>query len=459
MMKKMMIRMIVLSAAALLFALVSCTEVKDWSEPKDNVPPGKIKNVNVENIHGGARITYELPDDDDLLGVKAEYSFDENDIIREAYSSAYTDTIVLRGYSNMSAHRVKLYVLDKSMNESEQVEVTINPLIPPIDIIRNSLRVNPTFGGVYTLWENQLKEEVAISLMLMDSLGEYSPYDVHYTKAPLGIHAFRGLENKEVKIRLQLRDRWDNYSAPLDTTLTPLFEEQIVGRDDKTGNIWVRYGWADRSSLFRGDITSERGGANAFEKIFDGIEFNSGNWWHTGDAGNELRQFLPEWPEGGYFVMPIYLTIDMVKKASYSRLRYWLRNRNPLYSVPIFTSFEVWATNNPKPINEIGDGGRDANLKYWTQWPEVGGTDEWKNDWTKLADCVLAFPSGAPNNALPSQLTSEDQEFLRQGIEFEMDPQYANSPFRYIRLVIRSQNQVTSQIQLSELKFWGAYAE
>lgn len=127
--------------------------------------------------------------------------------------------------------------------------------------------------------------------------------------------------------------------------------------------------------------------------------------------------------------------------------------------MPTFTSFEVWATNDPKPLSEIGDGGRDDNLRYWTEWPEVGGTDAWKEDWTKLADCILSFPSGAPNNAAPSQLTSEDQEFIRAGFEFEMDPQYANTPFRYIRLVIRSQNQVTSQIQLGELKFWGAYAE
>ncbi len=54
---------------------------------------------------------------------------------------------------------------------------------------------------------------------------------------------------------------------------------------------------------------------------------------------------------------------------------------------------------------------------------------------------------------------AEDIEFVKAGFEVEMDPQYANKPYRYIRFVIRKNREPSAQIQLSELKFWGAYQE
>ena len=58
----------VLTAA--LFLLYQCEEVKDWHDPTDNIPPGIVTNVKVENTYGGAKITYTLPSDNDLLGLR-----------------------------------------------------------------------------------------------------------------------------------------------------------------------------------------------------------------------------------------------------------------------------------------------------------------------------------------------------------------------------------------------------
>src|SRR3546814_11533024 len=79
-------------------------------------------------------------------------------------------------------------------------------------------------------------------------------------------------------------------------------------------------------------------------------------------------------------VLPMYFIIDMGKQAAYSRLRIWMRNRAPLFSGPIMTRFEIWGTNSPKPLDEIGDGSKEANLRYWTGWPEGGGTKEWRSE-------------------------------------------------------------------------------
>ena len=49
---------------------------------------------------------------------------------------------------------------------------------------------------------------------------------------------------------------------------------------------------------------------------------------------------------------------------------------------PMFMNFELWGTTNPKPlIPEYEDEDRLTNLRYWTAWQQIGGADEWKNDW------------------------------------------------------------------------------
>jgi hypothetical protein len=259
-------------------------------------------------------------------------------------------------------------------------------------------------------------------------------------------------------MRIEIRDKWEHYATPLDTMLTPLFEEEIHGRDPvTTANIWERFGYDDRTCLYRGDIPSLAAeGGREFWRIYDEAIFQNSTWWMT--TTNTLSGFI-SWPDPTYEVKPVYFTIDMVKPASYSRLRYWMRSRSPYYSAGTLASFELWGTNEPKALNTIGDGSQADNLKYWTAWPEVGGTDEWKKDWVKLADCVIRFPSGANPYIGNPVLTQEDLDFIAEGFEFDIDPVHTSESFRYLRFAIRSMNYNGTQIQITELKFWGAYAD
>jgi hypothetical protein len=241
--------------------------------------------------------------------------------------------------------------------------------------------------------------------------------------------------------------------------LTPLFEEEIYGRDPvTTANIWIRFGYDDKTCLYRGDIPSQAAeGGREFWRLYDGAVYQNSTWWMT--TANFLSSIIP-WPDPTYVVKPVYFTIDMVRPASYSRRRYWMRSRTPYFSAEAIVSFELWGTNEPKALNTIGDGSQADNLKYWTAWPEVGGTDEWKNDWVKLADCEIQFPSGVSPYLRDPVLTPADVDFIAEGFGFDTDPVHAYEPFRYLRFAIRSMNSsVGTQIQLTELKFWGAYAD
>lgn len=432
--------------------LVSCDKPEDWQDAPDNIAPGRVSEVAVENLNGGARITYRLPGDKDLLGVKAVYSLSDG-VSREAFSSAFRDTILLEGYATTDEQVVRLITVDKSRNESEPVEVQIKPLEPPINLIRQTLSASPTFGGIYAQWENPFEEELAINLYTVDSLGDYTLFDTYYSKQPSGGFAFRGLENLSQNLRVEIRDRWNNYSAPLDTVLTPLFEQQIVGRD-QNGFIWQQFGWDDRTVLYRGDVATQHSSASQrFPYLHDGVEFSESQYWNSGPVANRLADYV-DWPDPEEWVMPMYFTLDMGREASYSRLRYWVRARQPIFSGFIFTKFEVWGTNHPKPLNEIGDGSREANLQYWTEWPQVGGTDEWKNDWVKLVDGEVKLPSGETD---PNLLTQEDRDYVAAGFEFEMDPQYGDQSFRYLRFVLKETNIGLPHFMISEIKFWGAY--
>jgi hypothetical protein len=435
--------------------LWSCTEVKDWSDPADDTPPGTVTVVDVENFSGGAIIRYTRPDDNDLMAVKAVYSFDENDIRREVYASAFRDSIVLEGYADTGEHTVELYAIDESGNLSSSVPVTIHPGTPPIDVIRQSLKVTPTFGGLYTTWENPLGKSMDITLYRIDSVGERVLHDRYYSSAFNDSYSFRNLASEEQPFHIELRDRWNHYATPLDTIMEPMFETQIMGRDELNRNVWSLYSMENNTYLYMGEAKtlSDR----PFSRVFDGNIPTTDNLNYFWAADPTLPSDY--FPGGGNsYIWPVYFTIDMGVPAVYSRLVYYTRLRNPNgYFAWVWYDFEVWGTNTkPKDISEIGDGSKIDNLKYWTSWEAIEATDAWKNDWIKLADCVIEFPSGWPNDVV-GVTNAEDIEFVQNGFHFDVNPDKTNVPCRYIRFVIKKQNNGANYIQAIELQFWGAY--
>ena len=68
---------IILSVMTLGLITWSCSESPIGQQPIDSIAPGAVSNVNVKNIPGGAILSYTLPDDEDLLYVKAVYNLKE----------------------------------------------------------------------------------------------------------------------------------------------------------------------------------------------------------------------------------------------------------------------------------------------------------------------------------------------------------------------------------------------
>lgn len=433
-----------------LFSLTQCIEAPDWNdETYDSVPPGKILSPIVENINGGAIITYTLPTDNDLLAVKAIYSYTEGGETMEAYSSAFTNSIRLVGFPDTKQRKILLIAMDKSNNESSPVEVTIQPSTPPIQLIRNSLIVHETFSGIFVKWENDTKADIGISLFVEDSLG-FMNLDYTYFTSESGNYSFRGYQNKERKFRILLKDRWNNTAIPLDTLLTPLYEEDVVARLSNGRTSWIRYGYVDQTTLWRGDYPGQFG-ASEFSRMFDGAT-GSSNYFHPGlTTTYDLQKFTNNPEHKGILKRPMYLTIDMTRESKLSRYKVYFRSGNINANDPYY--LVIWASNEtPKGPNDFGDD-KTASLAYWTAWEEVNGKDSWKNDWKQIGECLVIPPSGATEQF---QWTSEDLAWAQAGIEFDFDPTYSNTPFRYLRIECFDNIKKTELIHFVEWEIYGS---
>lgn len=451
-MKRNIFKSIILSCICFMF--ITCTIEPDWSDPLDNIPPGSISDPIVENYHGGSRITYSLPSDKDLLGVKAIYSVNEDEKELEVFSSAYNDTIQLNGFPDVRKRTVQLISVDKSKNESEPVEVIIEPLTPPVELIRQSLIAKSDFGGVAIRWDNEFEENIGISLYAADSTGEMVYDHTLYSNEKEGFYAFRGYDANERKFQVQIRDRWGNFSIPLDTVLTPMFEEMIKAMDDNGYTFWTRYGFDDGTVAWRGDITMDRFSSSPFSKIYDGDRHGDTGRWHPGAPGVVLGHFLPdEDPQLNHQLKPFYWTLDLGRECILNRhIHYYPggqeSNGNRYY--------EIWATNDI-PKNKDDFETQLESLSYWTSWPEVEGTDEWKNDWVKIATCDFVMPSGATSQ---SGITEDDISWIKNnGFEFMIDNEFNSQPFRYIRFECQPTYGATTINRIGEIEFYGQNVE
>lgn len=445
--------------------LWKCQEMPDMSDPKDNVPPGIISNPVVENINGGAIITYSLPNDKDLLGVKAIYSLKDDGEKLEMYSSAFRDTIELKGFADTKEREVTLICIDKSYNESNPVVVKINPLTPPIDLIRETLKINTAFGGVRATWNNRFKENIALSLYVEDSLGYMTHYDTYYSASIEDGVTFRGLDPVEKRFKIEMRDRWDNYAEPLTFTLTPLFEEEILPRHPSTLEVlWdIAYGAYDGTRAWRGDFMRlYNGGTTGWNDIFNGARMSWGiiidgahnyndNRWAV-FYKPRLLDYFPDSNEDPTYFKPAYFIFDLKEEVIPSRIVIYAMFMGEVFP----NSFEVWGTNStpkggPKDFNNITE-----SLNYWTEWyfpPYVEGQDTWKNDWIKLGEYkVRPTPSGAYAD---TELTEEDLAIRRNGYEMEVYPDIVGTKVRYLRFVYKDTDH--DQCYTTNINIYGQY--
>ncbi|KKO91975.1 MULTISPECIES: DUF5000 domain-containing lipoprotein [Sphingobacterium] len=335
-------------------AIGACRKTEVGTMDKsDKQAPGPVSNVEVENLNGGAKITYSLPTDDDLLYIKAEYTTKQG-VVRTTKVSRYLDSVVLEGFADTDVYEARLYAVDKSENVSVPLVVKVQPKTPPFELVKEKLLASKAFGGIDVAYQNDTESDVAIVVLTNDKLGNFVPVKTLSTKAKKGSFGPRGLPSVQTRFGLMVRDRWGNLSDTTYVTLTPIFEERL----DRTKMKGLNINGTDAKNY----------PGNEVEYLFDG-DVSNNHAYHTIDPVK-----MPQW-----------FTFDIGQTAKLSRL-VWFMRPGWFYDLHNPRKVEIWGSNNPSPDGSF-------------------------TNWVLLAEHEQIKPSGLP----PKQNSNADIEAALEG--------------------------------------------
>ena len=393
--------LIVLTLALLLTG--SCNN----QEEGDTIPPGEVTEVAAEATNGGARITYKLPNDNDLSFIKAEYT---NSLGKDVFrvGSFYTNAIEIEGFNDTLTHSAILYAVDRNNNMSAGVEVTFRPLVSHIHLVQENLSLEPDLGGVKVSWENLSGKQVFVYL--------YYEYDGEEKERILSsdkVHenfTVRGLDSLNYNFSVMVEDFEGNKTdKAFKTTLKPFYEEKIN-----------KSSWTLIQSLSADGDKWEGYMVNFWDDVIDDKDSPTDNSYFIINRDDN----------GGTLNYPLDIVIDLNKKIILNRFIVWQRaywysdaenagvsTNYYYYQNENMRSFEIWTSNDK------------------TQWQLLG-----------------SFDIGNPRDEDDNIPTAKIQEAI-DGHEFSLET--TSEPFRYLKVSITSSFGSETNVYGSEITLYG----
>lgn len=397
----------------LLLALFAMACSKD--DPiGDKTKPQPVTDPVVTNLPGAAIIQYTLPDDPNLLYVRAEY--ERNGEKLDAKASFYYNYILVEGFGDTQQREIKLYTVTRAGVSSAAVSVTIEPKRPAIYDVLESLKIDVAFGGMITQFTNLAAENVVIGVLRWntedDRLHEWVTVDNFYTALPSGKFAVRRQKAVPTKFGYFIRDRWNNRTDTLEVELTPWYEEQLDKKKIArvTGKPVPQLPPLPESGIGLKDPVGNLG-SWPFANLFDDTYGNTG--YHTNERND----------------IPIWVAMDLGVTAKLSRYKFWQRNSGDncgfCYSHGNPHEWQIWGTND---INDV-------------------------NSWVMLDHQIMVKPSGLPVGLI----SNEDKAAADAGHEYDFA--LDSPPVRYIAFKhIDNWGAIEGAkgfMHIAELEFWG----
>lgn len=390
--------------------LFNCEEEKLRSIAiDDGIAPGMIQNVTVENIAGGAKLSYSLPNDIDLLYVEAQFKRQATAEISKVRSSIFDNSLIVEGFGEEKDYEVTLYAVDEAENRSKPVTVIITPDRAPIQFVGDSLEALPDFGGLLLSWENPFEGNISLEVSVINELGQPEVAETIYSSSREGVQAVRGFDAIEYTFLVIVKDRYDNVLETKTFMLTPLFEELVekvnyeaVTQIHDTPPFNIRWPVSD---IYDNNLIGNSG-------------YHSGNGWIDPDGE------LPEY-DGQNVHM---ITLDLGVKVKLSRIKWFQRT---------VAANNIFANGNPRIYDIWGT----------TQLNADGSLD----GWTKVVDnAELIKPSGLPLGSI----NEDDIAAATAGHDAIADP--TAPAVRYIRFVNKENWGGETFFHIMELEAWGS---
>lgn len=415
----------------LILAIVACNKISNGPLSNDKTKPNPVTNPQVQNLHGAASITYSLPDNSNLLYVKAEYMVKGEK--REAKNSLYTNTILVEGFADTTETEVTLYAVSRAEVVSDPVKIIVKPLPPSILGVRASLVLDSTFGGISVKYLNPDSANIAIGVVIKDSIGDWKQVDFFYTSQKQGAFAVRGYPPVEREWGVFVRDRWMNHSDTLKQKWTPIYEIE----------------------LDKGQFKDARAKQNDSTQVPQFLPLpGSGNPMKTAQDYSSSWAITKFWDNSGMgssgtngfhtkekYDQPLWIPIQLDKSNSstkfvLSRYKIWQRTGSFVFNHGNPHSWEIWGTNDL--------------TKYKN--PDPNNTDPNKG-WVLLDKRTMVKPSGRD----VGDNTAEDIQVATDGQEYEFPA--GIPPVRYIAWKnIDSWGSIgnyTGHLHLMEMSLWG----
>jgi len=386
--------------------LVVLTACEKDDQNLDTSPPGVVSNVQITPTNGGALITYDLPNDNDVFYVKASYKSTLGKAMFKV-SSYYDNNIELEGYNDINEHEVKIEVYDRSNNVSEPVIERFSPLESHIELAKQNMVITPDFGGVKLVWDNVSAKTLFAYLFYTNSAGqeitEILPSSLEHEKKVV-----RGMDTIRKEFFVQLEDFHGNKTEIISKgEHSPLFEEEIdkskwklVSNISVDGNEW------------EGETVN----------LWDGVVDTKDN------SDDNSYCMISRRANGGQLSYPLDIVIDMNAAVVMNRFVVWQRafwygNESEYfyYQNENFKAFNLYASND-------------------------------LDEWILIGEYSIEDPKDTEGN-VPSAAIQEAID----GHGFELE-EYTQA-FRYLKFSVTENFGSEEYVNISELSIFGTQDE
>jgi hypothetical protein len=345
----------------MLVFLFSCVEKELIPISESTGKPGVVTEISSVRTPGGAIISYRIPNDANVLSVKAVYTISNGKTL-EASASFYGNQLELEGFTDTLEHEALLYTINRAQELSEPAIAKFRPMESPINKAIKTVTIESDFGGARYSWINEYRKPLTFEILTQDSTTKAMQI-VRIVSSMIDTTSYtvRGYSVVPQKFGMLISDNFGNISDtiyPQGGKLTPLFEQKL---DKKIQKVMI----------LSGDITF--------------------SMWEGRDA-NMIDDDLSTFGHSNQSTVPgASFTLDLGKKAKLSRFLYFQR----------------------------GDGGRwfkAGNAKEFEVYAYLGDEEtppnDW-NEWVKVVDAQIIKPSG-----LPSDVSEDDIISAQDGNDF-----------------------------------------
>ena len=389
----------IISVFTILLITVSCQD----TESGDVTAPGKLIVETITPTNGGGIISYTLPDDSDILFVRAEYT---NTLGEDVFrvSSVHNNEVEISGLNQTTPIEVNLFVVDNNDNKSEPTTAEFVPLESFIYLVQESIEFSADLGGVRVSWENIESKTVYVYVHIQN--GEDEEIRILSSNSPLENRFIRGLEATELTFLTKVAD-FDGNVTDLEEkgVYSPLFEEVIdkstwslVSNQSINGNAW------------------EGSTVNFWDDIVDTTQTDSDN------------SYFIIWRDqnGGTLNWPLDIVVNLNKNVKINRIKVWQR--------------AFWY-NGPSPTTAYYY--QEENMKSFDLFASNNG-----QEWTLLGQYDIGNPMDADGN-----IPSDAMESAANGHDFELDG--VSESFNYLKISITSNYGSDTYCHGSEITLYG----